>query len=202
MYLLAFYSQSFFLLCNSYTSIFISDEPSLENRVKVSVSPSSIAIATGDQATIVCVFGGINVSDCTVTWRVNGTDITNTTSAGNFLMRTDGNSSFLIFKQCISALSGSYSCELSEYPSIQSPHVPVTIEQGTYVHVHIQRTRRAIISNLRIYVRTCTYVYSHHIIYPIPKGTLSVCQLFELFYTVCVKQCVGGLGMCLPNVHK
>ena len=87
-----------------------------------------IAVTGDDRITLSCTPKGVNPSLSAVRWRANGTVLAVEEGASRIIL-SDELVSTLIFTLVEPAISGVYTCELVEYPSV-SANISVVVELG------------------------------------------------------------------------
>ena len=95
------------------------------------LSPSSVnvgAVTGDDSITLSCTASGISPSMSAVNWRVNGTAFTQE-DRRNVIISTRELVSTLTFLLVEPAISGVYTCELVEHPSV-SANISVAVQPG------------------------------------------------------------------------
>ena len=95
------------------------------------LSPSSVnvgAVTGDDRITLSCTASGISPSLSAVNWRVNGTTFTQE-DGDTVIISTGELVSTLTFLLVEPAISGVYTCELVEYPSV-SANITVAVKPG------------------------------------------------------------------------
>ena len=97
------------------------------------LSPSSVNVSavTGDDSiTLSCTASGISPSMLAINWRVNGTTFQTTQEdRRNVIISTRELVSTLTFLLVEPAISGVYTCELVEYPSVAA-NISVAVQPG------------------------------------------------------------------------